>query len=80
MGIEVQLYAPYVYDAVMIMGEAMKRANSTDPQKYLPEVAKTKYDGTIGMVAFDKFGDIQNGTLTLFTYEGGNRKLLKVIQ
>jgi branched-chain amino acid transport system substrate-binding protein len=80
MGAEVQLYAPYVYDAVMIMAEAMKRANSTDPKKYLPQVAKTKYDGTIGMVAFDKFGDIQNGTLTLFTYEGGNRKLLKVIQ
>ena len=28
--VDVKLYAPYVYDATMILVEAMKKANSTD--------------------------------------------------
>jgi branched-chain amino acid transport system substrate-binding protein len=79
-GEEVKLYAPYVYDATMVMVEAMKKANSTDPKAYLPELAKIKYEGVTGPIAFDKNGDIVNGTLTLFTYKGPQRELVKVIQ
>jgi branched-chain amino acid transport system substrate-binding protein len=79
-GEEVKLYAPYVYDATMVMVEAMKKANSTDPKAYLPELAKIKYEGVTGPIAFDKNGDIVNGTLTLFTYKGPQRDLVKVIQ
>ena len=79
-GEEVKLYAPYVYDATMVMVEAMKKANSTDPKAYLPELAKIKYEGVTGPIAFDKNGDIVNGTLTLFTFNGPKRELLKVIQ
>ena len=79
-GEEVKLYAPYVYDATMVMVEAMKKANSTDPKAYLPELAKIKYEGVTGPIAFDKNGDIVNGTLTLFTYNGRKRELVKVIQ
>jgi branched-chain amino acid transport system substrate-binding protein len=32
----IQLYAPYCYDAMMVMADAMKRANSVEPAKYLP--------------------------------------------
>ena len=77
-GIEVQTYAPYVYDAVMLMVEAMKKANSADPAKYLPELAKTNYKGVTGTIAFDNTGDIKNGTLTLYTFKGGQRMLLEV--
>jgi branched-chain amino acid transport system substrate-binding protein len=79
-GAEVKLYAPYVYDAVMVMVEAMKKANSTDPKKYLPELAKIHYEGVTGPIAFDEKGDIKGGTLTLFTYKGDKRETLKVIQ
>jgi len=79
-GEEVKLHAPYVYDATMVMVEAMKKANSTDPKAYLPELAKIKYEGVTGPIAFDKNGDIVNGTLTLFTYNGPKRELVKVIQ
>jgi branched-chain amino acid transport system substrate-binding protein len=79
-GEEVKLYAPYTYDATMVMVEAMKKANSTDPKAYLPELAKIKYEGVTGPIAFDKNGDIMNGTLTLFTYKGPQRDLVKVIQ
>jgi branched-chain amino acid transport system substrate-binding protein len=75
---DVQIYAPYVYDAVMVMAEAMKKANSAEPAKYLPELAKITYKGVTGNIAFDAKGDIKDGTLTLYTYKGGKRQQLAV--
>lgn len=75
---DVQLYAPYVYDATMVMASAMQKANSVDPAKYLPELAKISYDGVTGKITFDKNGDIRDGVLTLYTYKGGKRTLLMV--
>ena len=77
--IDVQLYAPYVYDAVMVMATAMKNANSADPAKYLPELKKIKYQGVTGNIQFDPKGDLQNGALTLFTYKGGKKTKMDVI-
>jgi len=79
-GAEVKLYAPYVYDATMVLVEAMKKANSTDPKKYLPELAKIQYEGVTGPISFDEKGDIKGGTLSLYTYRNGKRELVKVIQ
>jgi branched-chain amino acid transport system substrate-binding protein len=78
--IDVQLYAPYVYDATLTLVEAMKKADSVDPAKYLPELAKVEYKGVTGTIAFDEKGDIKNGALTLFTYKGGQREQLAVIR
>ena len=77
-GIEVKLYAPYVYDAVMVMAAAMQKANSVAPAKYLPELAKISYDGVTGKIEFDARGDIKNGLLTLYTYKGGKRSQIAV--
>jgi branched-chain amino acid transport system substrate-binding protein len=77
---DVQLYAPYVYDATMVMVEAMKKANSTDPAKYLPVLAKIEYQGVTGKIAFDNKGDIKNGALTMYTYKGGNKQALAVLR
>lgn len=79
-GVEVQIYAPYVYDSVMVMVEAMKAAKSAEPAKYLPELKKIKYKGVTGDIAFDDKGDIKDGTLTLYTYKGGKRELLQVVK
>jgi len=77
-GVEVQLYAPYVYDAVMVMASAMQKANSVAPAKYLPELAKIKYDGITGPIAFDSHGDMKDGTLTFYTFKGGRRDMMMV--
>jgi len=77
---EVQIYAPYVYDATMVMVAAMQKANSTDPKKYLPELAKISHDGVTGKIAFDPKGDIKNGALTLYTYKAGKREQMRVVQ
>jgi branched-chain amino acid transport system substrate-binding protein len=77
-GIDVQINAPYAYDAVMVLAEAMVKAGSAAPATYLPEVAKTRYKGITGAIAFDQFGDIRDGTLTLYTFKGGHRTVLAV--
>lgn len=77
---EVKLYAPYVYDAMMVLVGAMERAGSTDPKAYIPELKKTAYDGVTGKIAFDDRGDIKDGTLTLFTFKGGQRDKIAVVR
>ena len=77
---DVQIYAPYVYDAVNTMVAAMVKAGSTDPAKYLPELAKIKHTGVTGNIEFDNKGDIKNGALTLFTYKGGKREQIAVVR
>ncbi|KMJ54757.1 branched-chain amino acid ABC transporter substrate-binding protein [Vogesella sp. EB] len=68
---EIQAYAPYTYDATRVVIDAMKRANSADPKKYLAEVGKTSLQGVTGPIAFESNGDIKNGTVTLYRLEGG---------
>jgi branched-chain amino acid transport system substrate-binding protein len=79
--IDVQLYAPYVYDAVKVMVAAMVKANSSDPVKYLPVLAATTdYKGVSGPISFDEKGDIKNGALTLKTIRGGKLETMAVIR
>ncbi len=77
---QIQLYAPYAYDAAYVMVEAMKRANSTDPAKYLPELAKTNYDGVTGKISFDAKGDLTSGPITLYKVQGGKWTTLETVQ
>ncbi len=78
---DVKLYAPYVYDAVMVMAEAMVKAGSADPATYLPALAKTEgYKGVTGTITFDEKGDIKNGALTLYTYKGGQKEQIAVVR
>ena len=78
---DVQIYAPYVYDAVNVMVAAMVKAGSADPAKYLPVLAKTEgYKGVTGTISFDEKGDVKNGALTLFTYKGEKREQIAVVR
>jgi branched-chain amino acid transport system substrate-binding protein len=78
---DVQVYAPYVYDAVNVMVAAMVKAGSADPAKYLPVLAKTEgHKGVTGTISFDNKGDVKNGALTLYTYKGGKRDQIAVVR
>ena len=79
--VDVQIYAPYVYDSLMVMADAMVKAGSAEPAKYLPVLAKTAdYKGVTGTISFDGKGDIKNGALTLFTYKAGARQQVAVVR
>jgi branched-chain amino acid transport system substrate-binding protein len=77
-GIDVQIIAPYSYDAVMAIAAAMDKAGSTQPATYLPALAAIRYKGVTGNIAFDARGDMQDGVLTLYTFKGGHRTQLAV--
>lgn len=79
-GIELQTYAGYAYDAVMVLARAMQNAKSADPAKYGPELFKIKYQGVTGNIAFDQYGDLLNAAMTMYTYRDGKKVKLEVVR
>ena len=75
-----QTYAPYAYDAVMLLATAMRNAGSPDPRRYLPELARLRYRGVTGDIAFDANGDLTDAAMTLYTYRGGRKTKLDVVR
>ena len=76
-GTDIGLYSPYFYDGVMLIAAAMKAANSTDPAKYLPALAKISYKGVTADIAFDAHGDLTHGLLTIFQVKDGKWEVVK---
>jgi branched-chain amino acid transport system substrate-binding protein len=76
-GQDIGLYAPYFYDGVMTIAAAMKAANSTDPAKFLPALAKVNYKGVTADIAFDAHGDLTHGLLTIFEVKNGKWEVVK---
>jgi branched-chain amino acid transport system substrate-binding protein len=79
-GTPVETYSPYAYDGAMAMFAAMKTANSTDPAKYLPMLAKTAMPSiTSKSLAYDEYGDLKNGGITVYKVVGGKWTTLQTI-
>ena len=74
------LYAPFTYDAANLLIAAMKKADSPEPAKYLPELAKITYKGVTGEISFDAKGDRKDAEMTIFTMQGGKIVPLAVIK
>ncbi len=64
--VEIKQYAPYFYDATNAVIEAMKKANSTDPAKFTPEMFNVSFTGATGKVEFDAKGDRKDAEMTIF--------------
>jgi branched-chain amino acid transport system substrate-binding protein len=78
--LELQTYAPYAYDAVMVLAQAMQDAGSSDPKAYLPALAKVRYQGVTGMISFEPNGDLANAPITLYTFRNGRKTKMEVIR
>jgi branched-chain amino acid transport system substrate-binding protein len=74
------LYAPFTYDAVNLLIEAMKKADSAEPAKYLPELQKLSFNGSTGNISFDDKGDRKDAEITIFTMKGGKIEPLAVVK
>ncbi len=68
---EIKQYAPLFYDATNAVIEAMKKANSTDPAKFSPELFNVSFTGATGKVEFDAKGDRKDAEMTIFKLQGG---------
>ncbi|MEX3957457.1 branched-chain amino acid ABC transporter substrate-binding protein [Trinickia sp. EG282A] len=74
------IYAPFTYDAVYVIVDAMKRANSIDPAKILAKMPGTDYTGIIGETTFDSKGDLKHGVISLYDYKAGKKMLLDTVR
>ena len=71
-----QVYSPYTYDATFVLVEAMKKAKSSDPKVYLPELIKTNFKGITTTIQFEKNGELKNPAITLYEYKDGKKSAL----
>ncbi|HEY5636034.1 MAG TPA: branched-chain amino acid ABC transporter substrate-binding protein [Burkholderiales bacterium] len=74
------LYAPFTFDAVNLLIEAMKKANSADAAKYLPELQKIAFTGATGPISFDEKGDRKDAEITIFTMKAGKIEPIAVVK
>jgi branched-chain amino acid transport system substrate-binding protein len=77
---EVKQYAPFFYDGANLLIAAMQKADSTDPAKYLPELAKISYDGATGHIEFDAKGDRKDAEMTIFQMKSGKVEPVAIIK
>jgi len=68
---EIGLYAPYFYDAVMVIAAAMHKAGSREPARYLPALQAIRHAGITADIEFDANGDLRQGLLSIFRAQGG---------
>jgi len=71
-----EIYAPFTYDAVYIVVDAMRRANSTDPSKIRAAMPATNYEGVTGETKFDTKGDLRNGVISIYDYQSGKKTFI----
>ena len=68
---DIGLYAPYFYDAVMVVAAAMERANTTATAKLLPALRNVRHAGVTADISFDNTGELQQGLLSVFRVTNG---------
>lgn len=76
---EIQIYAPFAYDATWTVIEAMKAADSTEPAKILAALPRIERQGVTGIISFDEKGDIKAGGVTMYSVKDGNWQTLETI-
>jgi len=65
-------YSPYAYDALYIIIESMKKANSVLPEDFSSELKKTSYDGIAGHIEFNSNGERVSPLSTIFMMKNGD--------
>jgi branched-chain amino acid transport system substrate-binding protein len=74
------LYAPFTYDATNLLIEAMRKADSPDPAKYLPFLQKLEFSGASGRILFDEKGDRKDAEITIFSMKGGKLEPIAIVK
>lgn len=70
-GIKPLMYSVSFYDGVMVIAEAMKKANSVEPKKFAPMMASINYKGIAGTYEFDANRDLKNSPITVYHFKNG---------
>lgn len=59
------VYAATFYDGMMLLVQAMKSANSSNPAVFAPVLAKLRYKGVAALYEFDGKHDLKESTVTI---------------
>jgi branched-chain amino acid transport system substrate-binding protein len=78
--VPIQSYAPYSYDAVYVVVDAMKRAQSIDPAKILAAMPSTNYAGVTGQIRFKPNGDLLNTSVSIYQYKDGQKTFMQALK
>jgi branched-chain amino acid transport system substrate-binding protein len=76
---DVELYAPFAYDAALAMIKAIHDANSLDRAKIVAAFPKVTVTGVTGKIAFDPHGDLIKPPYTLFEVQQGQWKSQRTV-
>ncbi len=65
---------PLAYDAVMMLADAIRRANSLDRSKIREALAQTQnFEGVSGVITFDENGDPSKSAVIMEIVDGAFR-------
>jgi branched-chain amino acid transport system substrate-binding protein len=76
---DIQLYAPFAYDAAFVMINAIMRANSLNPKTYAPFLRDTDFPGVTGRIRFDDRGDLEGGSISIYRVTNGEWAYIETI-
>lgn len=74
-----QTYAPFSYDAVYVVVNAMKRAQSTSADKILAAMPATDFAGVTGRVQFASNGDLKQPVVSIYNYQNNTKTLVDIV-
>jgi branched-chain amino acid transport system substrate-binding protein len=75
----IELFAPFAYDATQVLIAAMRQANSADPKKVAEALHEIRFNGMTGTISFNQDGDLNNPTFTIYEVENQSWVVRKVI-
>ncbi len=74
-------YAPFAYDAAMVLADAMVRADSSEPGAVRRMLAQTRgFRGVTGVITFDERGDLREPSVNIFTYRDETRQPVRTLR
>ncbi|MGF6852628.1 branched-chain amino acid ABC transporter substrate-binding protein [Paraburkholderia sp. CI3] len=76
---DVELYAPFAYDAALAMIQAIQDADSLDRARIVAAFPKVNVTGVTGKIAFDPHGDLIKPPYTLFEVQQGQWKSQRTV-
>ncbi|WP_429584028.1 branched-chain amino acid ABC transporter substrate-binding protein [Paraburkholderia youngii] len=79
-GFDPVLGSPFAYDAVYVIVDAMKRAQSTAREKILASMPSTDYQGVLGGIKFDSRGDLLNSVISFYKYPSGKQTWVATVK
>lgn len=79
-GSYIDVSALRAYDAIQVLGEAIKSANSLEPQKLAETLHAEKFKGLTGPIEFDAEGNLKQPVFTVYESQGSEWKVVKVVK